>query len=532
MKVKSMEVFFKEEYKAIDCLKFYYKIVGITPPLNCKDLLIYISNIKENLPKREKLPEKFNEKFAVLIENILKNIQEKDITNITNKSEFYFDGFVLLQLITANLLLKNKKIESKEVTELELDINKNTALKIIDFIEKIYGESSYSSILSNIGLLDVSAITSNSKTTIFDAASTLIINMHPQKLNEEIYTFLLNNYNRYNYTFPKLNESNFDSIKNNLRDINIKLLIIMKIEKEKCINKYEVFKIFENKDSFLPYVNSALNDMNLGSLKSLSNIDYQDIQLLKDMISNLKSNNKKLEKELKDNYNLIKVLTNNIKTTQEKLDESNSKLKEALSILNKLEKRNEITLPNNKITNQTLNPNTTENCNILNNAHFYEKIVNIFFHNACKKLEDYFFYSIDEQKIRELKMEAKINKKNKAELILIEMKKKYPNIFNTFKNQKVDLEQIILAVDAFRKSKNYELNNDPNSDYSFLIEKLSGYLNNGQNLLNPLKILFNFFDCLNDYVFQPNYKLKFDLINYFKDKNNSLCENPNLIIEK
>ena len=441
-----------------------------------QNLLDLIHQVKK---KKEKQINKYPvlEKYLTLIENIVALIDDDSL----NKS--IIDDYCLVQLWLANYLSETLRLYINSIPPKNLDTNLEN---IIKYIEIQYGKP-YFDILDTLSLYRKKENEASSYLELMDNAYNIIIHFHPKKLEDTLNLYILNENDSYtlnNFDF-KINPSNLRLLKSSIEKANKDLIIFAKMKKYKKKSRYEYFIEFKNKNEYLHNINTFLSKNNKTKFSSF-NIEPDDIEFLKEKIEYLMIKHNKNENELKS----MKEDVNNFQKKIKVLETENKTLK-----------------------------------NFLNDT--YVKLVsherkehNYKIRQVCERLQNYFFKIINDS--TQVEILSKINSnnpENKIDLIINALQEQYPKYIKyLLSDQKINLITFLKYISQYIVENENKYNKEKLTTRQYFISSLNQYFNNKFEFDMPLLYMYNNFEEFQDFLFQPNYKLKCNLCRCFGEK--------------
>lgn len=503
-----LEKYFKNASRTVKILEEYYKINSISNKPS--DLISGINKIKKMKKKRKKLANEFNEGFCLIVENIVENFKVEDTKKLI------LDNYAIAQLNFCAFLvpyINKEKIDKDSIYN-----------PILHIIETEYGND-FINILKLINEFNEDVTTSNncSPNDIIKNASVLINNFFPEKFNDSINIFNLNNYDvmkKYNINLEKIKPEKKENFKKIFNTIYKTIDVFIRI-KNRIISRYDFFNIFKGEDEkeYLPIINHFLKNIKLKELKSLS-IDTDDTDLLKERISILI---KEKEKNKEENEKLISELDEQINKNYELKNEITN-LKEELE---KCEKSREQIL-NNLSSKKAQIKTLEENYNIISNEliDLNQKLLEAqdsikYYHHrdCCKRIEDYFYNIISPNNREKIEKELNLNnEKKKIDLLIEKIKEEYSKYLSNLLKNGIDLVSFLKDINNFRKKINIQLHDKYKTNKETLIETLTKYYNDKINFKNTLSYMYKNFVNFVEYSFDPDYIFEINLYDSFESK--------------
>ena len=505
--------------KTVSILKEYFNYNFISNSPN--DLISGIYEIKKIKKIRKKLMNDFNKEFCLLIENIIDNFKEEDLNNLI------LDNYAIMQLFLCIVFLPYIKKEKTDIEEVVYYI----FTPLIYKIKKEYGNDFYN-ILKMLNIFNEEIIKKN-KPEINDIilnASSLIKNIYPEKFNDTINIFCLNNFKqikKYNVDFEQIKpkeKKNFQKIFNNIYKT---LYVFKRIIKNNITTRYDFFNEFRglNEKEYLSTINQFLKNLRLRELNNLYD-DSEDNYLLKEKISYLINEN---EKKKEENKNLIidlnKQINENTELKQQIINLKEEIKKKDIELINLIKKNENKT--NNLYSKNNEIKVLKDSCEILSNQLIdsnqklldAQDLIKYYHHrDSCKRIENYFYNIIspDNRKEIENELKSKDRKKKRIDLIIEKISEEYHKYLTDLVQKGIDLVSILKDINYFRKKINNEIHDKYKTNKESLINTLTKYYNNKINFTNPLNYMYNNFEKFVEYSFDPDYKLNIDLYNAFE----------------
>jgi hypothetical protein len=464
-----------------------------------KELISLIKQVKTEIKKspKKKLDIEFHEMFCGLVENVVLNFSDSDLSN------HVIDNYSLAQISLCNIVVQWITTKGEVVLE-KKEINKVFEI-IHNFIKKEYGQEFFE-LIKIIGLYDHNKLKEIiSPKEAISNASIIIKNVHPSYLNGSVNAFILGNYEKYKkYGINSLDiipEEKYLFKKNYIKILTI-IIIAQKMEKYQEKRRFDFFTEFRNQKDYLEAINFILSKMNKKPLSNLSD-EKQDINLILEHNNDLVKENKefqetseKLLKDLETKKNYVNDLKKNINDLEVDL---NNKIDEIKKLKNK----------NKVLTDQLLEVNLS-----LNLAE--KKIENHLPREVCSKIENYFYNILSPTSRQQVDKELEDKNKFKIDVYISKINEEYPKYFTKIKNEGIYYTNFLYYINTFRLKNNEEFNDKTKVNPITIIDILNDYFDKKFDFKKPLEFMYDNFEEFKVYIFSDKYQLNNNLFNIFK----------------
>ena len=479
------------------CLKIYLSMHNVS--IKKKELISLIKQVKTEMKKspKKKLDIEFQEIFCKLVENVVLNFSDGDLSN------HVIDNYSLAQISLCSIVVQWITTKGEVVLE-KKEINKVFEI-IYNFIKKEYGQEFFE-LIKIIGLYDHNKLKEIiSPKEAISNASIIIKNVHPSYLNGSVNAFILENFEKY----KKYGINSFDIIleekslfkKNYIKILNI-IIIAQKMEKYQEKRRFDFFTEFRNQKDYLEAINFILSKMNKKPLFNLSD-EKVDINLILEHNNDLLKENKefqetseKLLKDLDTKKNYVNDLKKNINDLEVDL---NNKIDEIKKLKNK----------NKVLTEQLLEVNLS-----LNQEE--KKIENHLPREVCSKIENYFYNILSPTSRQQVDKELEDKKKFKIDVYISKINEEYPKYFAKIKNEGIDYTNFLYYINTFRLKNNEECHYKTKVNPITIIDILNDYFDKKFDFKKPLEFMYDNFEEFKVYIFSDRHQLNNNLFNIFK----------------
>ena len=487
-------------------LKVYLKIYSIK---NIQTELTHlIFQVKDNMvnKSKDKLNYEFHEIFCKLIENVVANFENKDLSN------HILDNYGIAQLSLCNMVVE--WITTKEEVKInKIEIDRIFSI-IFKFVRREFGEEYFylPHILGLYKIDDIKKIDSPISAVI--NASNIIKNIHPIELNSAIIAFVLKNsqkFEKYDTRYLQIVPCDKKNFNEKYRAIIKLLTIIERMEKYDDKNRFDFFIEFKGDNKFLNEINLILKRMNKKPLINLVD-QHQDIELIIENNFYLIKKNKELSD---DNKLVLKDLEQKIKEVDELKAKSKELQTKANSLKTELSKKKDqikkMDEINNSISGQLFHINFA-----LNEAK--NKINNHLQREICLKVEDYFYYIVSPSRREKIDRELKDQNEDKISIYLRNIENEYPKYFSKIKNEGIDYSSFLYKINHFRKKNNDECHDKKKVNYNSMITTLNYYYENKFDFKKHFDFMANNFAQFKAYIFDEKENPGNEISECFKKK--------------
>ena len=479
------------------CLKIYLSMHNVS--FKKKELISLIKQVKTEMKKspKKKLDIEFHEIFCELVENVVLNFSDDDLSN------HVIDNYSLAQISLCSIVVQWITTKGEVVLE-KKEINKVFEI-IYNFIKKEYGQEFFE-LIKIMGLYDHNKLKELiSPKEAISNASIIIKNVHPSYLNGSVNAFILGNYEKY----KKYGISSLDIIleekslfkKNYIKILNI-IIIAQKMEKYQEKRRFDFFTEFRNQKDYLEAINFILSKMNKKPLSNLSD-EKEDINLILEHNNDLVKENKefqetseKLLKDLETKKNYVNDLKKNINDLEVDL---NNKIDEIKKLKNK----------NKVLTDQLLEVNVS-----LNQAE--KKIESHLPREVCSKIENYFYNILGPTSRQQVDKELEDKNKFKIDVYISKINEEYPKYFTKIKNEGIDYINFLYYINTYILKNNEECHYKTKVNPITIIDILNDYFDKKFDFKKPLEFMYDNFEEFKVYIFSDRYQLNNNLFNIFK----------------
>ena len=471
------------------CLKIYLSMHNVS--IQKKELISLIKQVKTEMKKspKKKLDIEFHEIFCELIENVILNFSDGDLSN------HVIDNYSLAQISLCSIVVQWITTKGEVVLE-KKEINKVFEI-IYNFIKKEYGQEFFE-LIKIMGLYDHNKLKEIiSPKEAISNASIIVKNVHPIYLNGSVNAFILGNYEKYKkYGINSLDiipEEKYLFKKNYIKILNI-IIIAQKMEKYKEKRRFDFFN--------LEAINFILSKMNKKPLSNLSD-EKEDINLILEHNNDLVKENKefqetseKLLKDLDTKKNYVNDLKKNINDLEVDL---NNKINEVKKLKNK----------NKVLTDQLLEVNVS-----LNQAE--KKIESHLPREVCSKIENYFYNILGPTSRQQVDKELEDKNKFKIDIYISKINEEYPKYFTKIKNEGIDYINFLYYINTYILKNNEECHYKTKVNPITIIDILNDYFDKKFDFKKPLEFMYDNFEEFKVYIFSDRYQLNNNLFNIFK----------------
>ena len=450
-----------------------------------------INNLNAKSQKTLKLKKETID-FKEAIEIILKSIKEKgDIAfyNIYKLNCLYF----LFRYINS-------------ITDLE-----GNEVSIVDNIEEcICDVNSYFGILSLLGEIEPDK---DSKKIKIKNYYNKIKYLDPILFKNRINSFFLFksiDHEQYKINLPKIENCNledFNTLAKNMNYIHTALSILRESEDFQIHERFYYFKKYQNKDDiFLEIINKILEIKKkplLDSLKDKSlDIVEEEIQYYKTSLDKKCEESNEMFKKINENEKALESFKLENEKLKKKIDKLQNKNK---SMANELAKN----LDDTKRLKDVIKNNMKDNKSLLSQISSLEKdlekekdkIKGIQCRDVNSKIIEYFYFSVPETERKKKEKEKEkaqkvISGNEKIELIINNMKSKFPYYYKYISKNKINLNNTLLSL----IKHNSKFNNIAHKN----LNKNIFLKANSEVISNSLEFLFDCSKLFNQYIFMEN----------------------------
>ena len=500
--------FFRDLLKFQDtlclCLKIYLSMHNVS--FKKKELISLIKQVKTKMKKspKKKLDIEFHEIFCELVENVVLNFSDGDLSN------HVIDNYSLAQISLCSIVVQWIKTKGEVVLE-KKEINKVFEI-IYNFIKKEYGQEFFE-LIKIMGLYDHNKLKEIiSPKEAISNASIIVKNVHPSYLNSSVNAFILGNYEKYKkYGINSLDiipEEKYLFKKNYIKILNI-IIIAQKMEKYQEKRRFDFFTEFRNQKDYLEAINFILSKMNKKPLSNLSD-EKEDINLILEHNNDLVKENKefqetseKLLKDLDTKKNYVNDLKKNINDLTKNINDLEVDLNNKIDEIKKLKNKNKV------LTDQLLEVNLS-----LNQAE--KKIENHLPREVCSKIENYFYNILSPTSRQQVDKELEDKKKFKIDVYISKINEEYPKYFTKIKNEGIDYTNFLYYINTFRLKNNEECHDKTKVNPITIIDILNDYFDKKFDFKKPLEFMYDNFEEFKVYIFSDRYQLNNNLFSIFK----------------
>lgn len=480
-------------------------------PLTLSNLIKIIKRLKR---ERKKNSNNFLEEYLVLIEIIIDQLKD-------DSKEL--DNFALFQikLVSFLSLWLNEFAEKQEILVNDANNILNILYKTVDAVCGL----NYIGVLDKIGLLNYKGtnVKMYNPILLLKDAANIILNIHPNIFTQNLNEFIMltkDDFMKYfNFSYP--DTSNFETYPIIFNEIYNNLIIFEKMKLYKEKTRYQFFIEFKNQKQFLNNINMVLSNMHEKNLLNLEK-EPDDVDFLKQKIKNLleknkihKKNMENVQKELIKKKEELNVAENELNYTKNKLQNLENKYQN----LEKEFSTKEEEILSLKKMNDTLSEEFEDVYKSLENSE--ERHANHLHRESCKRIEDYFFNTIEKTTKSKIinELDNKTNKMPKIDLIINAIEYQFPSFLSNLKKNGINIIVLLKYVNKFRKENNAEVHDWSKISQETLITTLEKYFKKDNfEFSKCLQYIFANFKYLSDYSFNPQYDIYDNLYDYFIEK--------------